>query len=59
MQSEFNKGAAYMRDITIASIIGKQNANGNNEESGEYKALQSLLVAIEENYGRYGKEFKG
>lgn len=59
MQSEFNKGASYMRDTVIASIIGIQNAQGNREESEEYKVLQSLLVTIENHYGGYGKEFKG
>lgn len=59
MQSEFNKGASYVRNIVIANIIGIQNAQGNNEGSEEYKVLQSLLITIENNYGEYGKKFKG
>ena len=59
MQSEFNKGASYMRDIVLCGIIGKQNKIGNDESLAEYKILQELLVQIEKDYGYFGKDFKG
>ncbi len=59
MQSEFNKGASYMRDIVLCGIIGMQNKMGNDESLEGYKTLQKLLVQIERDYGYFGKDFKG
>lgn len=59
MQSDFNKGASYMRDIVLCGIIGKQNKIGNNESLPEYKVLQDLLVQIEREYGCFMQDFKG
>ena len=55
--TEFNKGAAYMRDCIIANIIGVQNTIAD-KQSGEYTALQSLLIAIEIQYGALGTKCK-
>lgn len=59
MQSEFNQGAKYCRDVFLARIIGFQNGLGCNEESEQYQILQSLLETIQEDMGEMGKDFKG
>ncbi len=59
MQSEFNKGAAYMRDIIVSHIIGIQNDLGNNIEDKGYQELQKLLELIEDQYGKMCEDFMG
>lgn len=59
MESEFNKGAAYSRDLIIAKIIGMQNRLGNKESDKQYQILQELLVGIECSMGEYCKRFNG
>lgn len=59
MQSEWNKGAANMRDIIISHIIGMQNDLGNDIEDKGYQELQKLLNLIEERYGQMFDKFIG
>lgn len=59
MQSEFNKGASYMRDNVISHIVGMQNDLGNNVEDKGYQELQKLLELIEEQYGKMLSKFTG
>ena len=59
MESEFNKGAAYSRDMIITKIIGMQNSLGNKESDKQYQILQKLLVGIECSMGKYCKRFIG
>ena len=56
--SDFNKGAAMMRDLVISHIIGMQNDIGNDVEDKGYQKLQELMEIIEERYGKYYKPFK-
>lgn len=56
--SDFNKGAAMMRDLVISHIIGIQNDIGNDVEDKGYQKLQELMELIEERYGEYYKLFK-
>lgn len=56
--SDFNKGAAMMRDLVISHIIGMQNDIGNDIEDKGYQKLQELMELIEERYGEYYKSFK-
>lgn len=58
MQSEFNKGASYARDLIIANIIGMQNEI-IDKDSPKYSTLQELLEHITESYGDFSKLFKG
>ena len=59
MQSEFNKGASYMRDNVISHIVGMQNDLGNDVEDKGYQELQKLLELIEEQYGKMLSKFTG
>lgn len=59
MQSEWGKGAAYMRDNVIAHIIGMQNDLENDIKDKGYQELQRLLELIEERYGKIMGEFIG
>ena len=56
--SDFNKGAAMMRDLVISHIIGMQNDIENDVEDKGYQKLQELMKIIEERYGKYYKPFK-
>ena len=56
--SDFNKGAAMMRDLAISHIIGMQNDIGNNVEDKGYQKLQELMELIEERYGKMYGSFK-
>lgn len=56
--SDFNKGAAMMRDLVISHIIGMQNDIGNDVEDKGYQKLQELMNLIEERYGEPYKPFK-
>lgn len=56
--SDFNKGAAMMRDLVISHIIGMQEDIGNDVEDKGYQKLQELMNLIEERYGKYYKPFK-
>ena len=56
--SDFNKGAAMMRDLVISHIIGMQNDIGNDVGDKGYQKLQELMELIEERYGEYYKPFK-
>jgi hypothetical protein len=56
--SDFNKGAAMMRDLVISHIIGMQEDIGNDVEDKCYQKLQELMNLIEERYGKYYKPFK-
>lgn len=56
--SDFNKGAAMMRDLVISHIIGMQNDIGNDIEDKGYQKLQKLMELIEERYGECYKPFK-
>lgn len=56
--SDFNKGAAMMRDLVISHIVGMQDDIGNNVEDKGYQKLQELMELIEERYGKYYKPFK-
>lgn len=58
-QSDFNRGAAYMRDNVIGHIIGMQNGMGNDVEDKGYQALDKLLDLITERYGKMFGEFLG
>ena len=58
-QSEFSKGASYMRDTMIGHIIGMQNDMGNDVEDKGYQALDKLLDLITERYGKMFGEFLG
>lgn len=58
MQSEFNTGAAYARDLIIANIIGMQNEE-TDKDSQEYAVLQKLLEYITETYGHMCGPFNG
>ena len=57
MQSEFNRGAAYARDLIMANIIGMQN-DEHDKNSSRYAALQDLLEHIMNNYGDFCMPFK-
>ena len=50
--SDFNKGAAMMRDLVISHIIGIQNDIGNDVEDKGYQKLQELMELIEEGNWR-------
>lgn len=56
--SDFNKGAAMMRDLVISHIIGMQNDIGNDVEDKGYQKLQELMELIEERYGKMYGYFK-
>jgi hypothetical protein len=56
--SEFNKGAAMMRDLVISHIIGMQNDIGNDVNNESYQKLQELMDLIEERYGEMYKPFE-
>ena len=56
--SDFNRGAAMMRDLVISHIVGMQDDIGNNVEDKGYQKLQELMELIEERYGKYYKPFK-
>lgn len=56
--SDFNKGAAMMRDLVISHIIGMQNDIGNDVDDRGYQKLQELMELIEERYGEIYKPFK-
>lgn len=56
--SDFNKGAAMMRDLVISHIIGMQEDIGNDVEDKGYQKLQELMNLIEERYGKYYKPFE-
>ena len=56
--SDFNKGAAMMRDLVISHIIGMQEDIGNDIEDKGYQKLQELMELIEERYGEYYKPLK-
>lgn len=56
--SDFNKGAAMMRDLVISYIIGMQNDVGNDVEDKGYQKLQELMELIEERYGKMYGSFK-
>lgn len=58
MQSEFNKGAAYARDLILANIIGMQNEE-KSKDSPRYDALQQLMEQIMEKCGDFAEPFKG
>lgn len=58
MQSEFNKGASYARDLIVANIIGMQNEIVD-KDSPKYETLQELLEHITTNYGNFSKPFEG
>lgn len=58
-QSQEIAGKRYIRDLIIAHIIGLQNDRYWNVESEGYKALQDLLLLIEDRYGEFMKDFKG
>lgn len=55
--SDFNKGAAMMRDLVISHIIGMQNDIGNDVTDKGYQKLQELMELIEEQYGEIYKPF--
>lgn len=59
MQSEWNKGAACMRDNVFAHIIGMQNGLGNDVNDKGYQELQKLMELIEERYGKMFGEYLG
>ena len=59
MNSEFNKGAAYARDLTISIIIGMQNEIGNDISDERYVVLQKLMNTIEAKCGDMYSEFIG
>ena len=56
--SDFNKGAAMMRDLVISHIIGMQNDIGNDVEDKGYQKLQELMELIEGRYGGIYKPFE-
>jgi hypothetical protein len=56
--SDFNKGAAMMRDLVIAHIIGMQNDIGNDVNNVGCQKLQELMELIEERYGKMYKPFE-
>ena len=41
----------HMRDHIISTLIGFQNASGNDVNSEEYKAYQKVLEWVENTYG--------
>ena len=57
MNSEFNKGAAFARDLIICNIIGMQDAISDESNEG-YQKLQELMELIENKYGEYALKFK-
>lgn len=59
MNSVFNKGAAFARDLIICHILGMQNKIGNDESNKSYQTLQELMDFIENVYGEYASDFKG
>ena len=59
MNSEFNKGSAYARDLIICNIISMQNEIGNDISDERYVVLQKLMNTIEERYGEMHSEFIG
>jgi hypothetical protein len=59
MQSEFNKGASFARDLIICHIIGMQNKMGNDKTDKSYQTLQELIDFIENEYDEYASDFKG
>lgn len=59
MNSEFNKGATFARDLIICHILGMQNKIGNDESNKSYQTLQELMNLIENKYGKYASDFKG
>ena len=58
MQSDFNKGASFARDLIICHIIGMQYTISDESNDG-YKKLQELMELIENKYGKYASDFKG
>lgn len=60
VQSEFNKGAAHVRDNILCLLIGLQEEIGhNNEDKPEYQALQNAYNTIVEHYGDMFQDYKG
>lgn len=57
MQSKFNKGAAYARDLIIEDIMEMQNEAG--EDLSRFITLQELLELIADTYGDMEELFKG
>lgn len=51
--TEYSKGAASMRDLVLAYIIGLQNDMGNDTSSEGYQSLQKLSDIIVERHGDY------
>jgi hypothetical protein len=47
----YNDGAKYVRDTTLALIIGLQNKNGNQTQSEHYKAQQEVYDTIANVFG--------
>jgi len=58
MASEWQQGAKYVRDGIVCSIIGLQNADGNDEDSIEYQTLQRVMDMIGKKYGEFAKPVK-
>ena len=57
--SEFNRGAEYVRDNILASIIGLQNGiRHSNLDDPTYKAYQKVYNLIKERYGDMFDKFK-
>ena len=59
MQSEFNRGAAHMRDLVFSHIIAAQENLGNDETNPQYEVLQDFMEALIDRYGDMCQPFKG
>ena len=57
MQSEWNRGASFARDLTLSTIIGMQNDIGNQNDV-QYQILQTLMENIIKNQGDLMEPFK-
>lgn len=60
MQTEFNNGATYCKDLVLATILGFQNEKTYlNVNDPKYQILQELYEFIEKTYGKAYTPFKG
>lgn len=57
MNSDFNRGAMYARDLTTSTIIGFQNEIGDTTDP-KYEILQKLLMHIINTQGDLHQPFK-
>lgn len=55
----YQDGAKYARNTVLATIIGLQNREFGNPDSGAYRAYQELYELIIARHGDMFEQFKG